>query len=296
MSEEVASNATRGAFTRRVFVTGVALTLLFTFMAPQSSEPLRFFPRLMFWSLHIGLGLLAAHVAARGVLVWAPRVRDWRLVLLSGLGGVLLFAPMAYSIEGLFPAITDDPDSDWADRVVAMSIPAAVLVEAIEMAPSYLTAWAVINLQPLSDAWRYGATRQNQSATHSTLPDPPAQESPDVEGNAAIISFVRRLPPAIGTDIVAVSSDLHYLHVFTRTGQAMVLGALKEVEDAFGHAGLRVHRSHWVRRNAVIRLRKTGRGWSLEMAGGHRVPISRRKRRKVAAQLGTDFVRETSTA
>lgn len=283
---------TNNSFAQKVTVTGMALTVLFTIMAPQASEPLTLLPRLAFWSLHIGLGLVAANVAARGALAVLPTLRDWRLIFVSGVGGASLFGPVAYGIEYLFPLAVDEADTDWAARVSAIAMPAAILVETLEMAPSYLAAWAVINLQPFSDAWRRATAADREPRRQHVAANPADTVQTSLTPTHRL--FAQRLPPAIGTDIVAVSSDLHYLNVFTTTGQAQILGTLKDVEEAFGDDGLRVHRSHWVRQDAVLRLRKSGSGWALELAGGHRVPVSRRKRRDVIAQFGADFERHPS--
>ena len=104
--------------------------------------------------------------------------------------------------------------------------------------------------------------------------------------------LLEQLPEALGTDVVLLTSDLHYLQVRTRLGRAMILGALREVEAAFGDAGIRVHRSHWVLLDAVTRLRQSGNGWLVELVDGHKLPVSRRKRREVSERLGRDFVRE----
>ena len=66
----------------------------------------------------------------------------------------------------------------------------------------------------------------------------------------------------------------------------------RRVEAAFGDAGIRVHRSHWVLLDAVTRLRQSGNGWLVELVDGHKLPVSRRKRREVSERLGRDFVRE----
>ncbi|MFK7887941.1 MAG: LytTR family DNA-binding domain-containing protein [Gammaproteobacteria bacterium] len=209
-----------------------------------------------------------------------PALNDWRLVLISGLIGVTLFAPMAYLLEGLFPLAVSEPDSDWSDRFASTSPFAAVLVELLEMAPSYLVAWLLINREAL--------VRTSRSTPGAPSPAP----SDDVVSEARR-AFLNRLPPAVGRQVVAISSDLHYLQVTTRQGSAMILGALKEVETAFGEAGMRVHRSHWVLLDAVQRMRKGGSAWQLEMSNGHCVPVSRRKRTEVLDRLGEDFVRHS---
>ncbi|MEN7343755.1 MAG: LytTR family DNA-binding domain-containing protein, partial [Pseudomonadota bacterium] len=82
---------------------------------------------------------------------------------------------------------------------------------------------------------------------------------------------------------------LHYLHVYTRDGKAMVLGSLASVADALGDRGILIHRSHWIELSKVQRLRKTSKQWFLDMQGDLSVPISRRKRRLVVERLGQDF-------
>ena len=301
-----------GPFAQRIGLTTVGLTLLFAFLAPEASEPLGFAGRLAFWLLHIGIGLGLCEFAAEALLAATPGLRDWRLVVLAGITGVVLFAPIALGLEALFPLSEDGgADSDLARRIASGSLPGAILVEGIELAPPFLATWFVINLEPISAALRRddgGPSSRSftLSATpHTDLPtDAPAPQA-EAAGDAARATaetdhvaveaegraFTARLPRAVGTDVLAVSSDLHYLQVITRRGRAMVLGALREVEAAYGDAGLRVHRSHWVHLEAVARLRQTREGWYVELVNGQKLPVSRRRRREVEELLGRDFVR-----
>lgn len=297
-----------GPFAQRIALTTVGLTFLFAFLAPAASEPLGFGARLIFWGLHIGIGLGLCELAAESLIAVAPGLRDWRLVVLSGLLGVVLFSPIAYGLEFLFPVgAPGGPDSDAAARVASGSLLGAIAVEALELAPPFLATWLVINSEPIAAALRRddgGPSSRSFTLTAQDIApaetdgaesrddhaDGPGEATPGTESAAAI--FTARLPRAIGTDVLAVSSDLHYLQVVTRLGRAMVLGALREVETAFGDSGIRVHRSHWVHLDAVARLRQSGDGWLVELVNGQKLPISRRKRREVSERLGRDFVRE----
>ncbi len=296
-------NFTRAHFSQRLILVAVGLTVLFTAISPESTRSLATPVRLLFWSLHIGIGLAAAILVAHVLTRYLQSVRDWRLVFYSGLGGVLLFAPFAFGIESLFPLSADDAASDWGDEFARMSVLAAILVEAIELAPSYLASWFLINIGqttvfPVSEVDHaknvpLGKIREPDNDADdglSSMAD--SEETVDNPSN----SFLDRLPPAIGTDLIAVSSDLHYLHVFTAEGKAMVLGALQDVEKTLGDRGLRVHRSHWVALDAVVSFRKAGTGWRLELLGGHSVPVSRRKKSLVQQRLGEGFVRSTRIA
>lgn len=267
-----------GPFARRVIAAIAGLTLLFAVLAPAASEPLGFAGRLLFWLLHISLGVGTALLAARAMVGSFAVPRDWRLILFSGAAGILLFAPAAWFLETLFPVVEEWPDGDWSDEWGTAGVVAAMLVEAVELTPSYLAAWFLVNLEPLTFPFR--AAREADPEPHE--PDPP---------HDAREAFLARLPGAIGTDLTAVSSDLHYLQVYTRRGHAMILGSLQEVEDAFGAEGLRVHRSHWVMAERVVQLRQKGKQLYAEVEGGHRVPVSRRRRGEITARLGRDFRR-----
>ncbi|MEO0576225.1 MAG: LytTR family DNA-binding domain-containing protein [Pseudomonadota bacterium] len=287
MYERSLENAQLGPFAQRLIITGAALTALFAVIAPESSEPLTLLPRTLFWALHISLGLAAAVFAARFLVQRYVSLRDWRLVVASGLCGALIFAPIAVGLESLFPLAPDGPADSWADRFAATSTVGAVLIEAIELIPPYLTAWLLINLESISPALRAQVDANADSDTEEEPSSAAALRHAEKRN-----SIQERLPPAIGRDIVAISSDLHYLQVMTRAGRATILGSLAEVDTCFGDAGLRVHRSHWVLLDAVVRLRKSGNGWQLDLAGNHSVPVSRRRRTEVLQLLGDDFVRK----
>ncbi len=285
-------------FASRIVAAGAGLRVLFTLLAPESSAPLTFWPRLVFWVLHIGIGLSAAVLVARVLLAVRPSTRDWVVVVMSGMGGVVLFAPLAIGIESLFPLGGFDGDSDFMEKLAQSSLAMAIVVEAIELTPPFMAAWLLINLEPV----RAVITQARQPKTaESAITAANANRDTDEGATADVYSpetqaFLDRLPPIIGADMVCVSSDLHYLNVTTRQGQAMILGSLQELEDAFGDEGLRVHRSHWVYVDAVTSLTKSGKGWFLNLVGENRVPVSRRKRNEIASRLGEDFLKHQGDA
>lgn len=77
-------------------------------------------------------------------------------------------------------------------------------------------------------------------------------------------------------DVLAVSSEDHYLRVFTNAGESLILlrlgDALGELE---GIEGAQIHRSWWVAKGAVTRAERSGRNWQLVLANGSIAPISR---------------------
>ncbi|MEN0043397.1 MAG: LytTR family DNA-binding domain-containing protein, partial [Pseudomonadota bacterium] len=274
MSGDTALRPGPGPFAQRIGITTAGLSILFAVLAPAASEPLGFLTRLLFWALHIGIGLGLCLLAAAGWLRMAPRLRDWRLVLLAGVTGVLLFAPIAWGLELLFPVGGQSgADSETARTIAAGSWLGAVAVEALELAPPFLATWLVINLEPIAAAMRRddgGPSSRSftLAAVEETTDSANEPPRPPHDDPAHAEQFESRLPAAIGDEVLAVSSDLHYLQVVTRRGRAMVLGSLAEVEASYGDAGLRIHRSHWVHLDAVSRLRRTGDRWQVELVNG----------------------------
>ena len=89
-------------------------------------------------------------------------------------------------------------------------------------------------------------------------------------------SFLRRLPPAIGRDLVYLRMADHYVEAFTTAGSDLVLMRFADaVAELEGADGMRVHRSYWVARAHVTgSVREKGRP-TLCLTGGHKVPVSR---------------------
>jgi LytTr DNA-binding domain len=214
----------------------------------------------------------------------------WWRVPASGVLGALLLAP-AYWLIGEwgmvqqlgFPLVPDD-DGD-------------VLPAAAEGLAGWLAVWAsefgdIVG--PVTACWcLISLPRLHRLVPPLTLatlpaavpePAPPAESLPSPPPAAA--DWRQRLPAALGTDVIAVASELQYLRVWTPRGVALVLGALAEVEAQAGDSGSRVHRSWWVADAHVRRLRRSADGLVCITSGELEVPVSRRRRAEVLARYG----------
>lgn len=80
-------------------------------------------------------------------------------------------------------------------------------------------------------------------------------------------------PPA---SVLCLQMEDHYVRVHTATGSRLVLAPLGQAIAALGAAdGLRVHRSWWVARKAVVRTVADGRNLRLELSNGVTAPVAR---------------------
>lgn len=87
--------------------------------------------------------------------------------------------------------------------------------------------------------------------------------------------FLERLPVRIRGQMIRLEAQDHYLLAVTENGADLILMRMSDAETELGVSGLRVHRSHWVARDAIRDVqRKQGR-INLVMADGALVPVSR---------------------
>ncbi len=270
---------------RTLPVVGAVLIALFVLVKPEATGGFGFFERLLFWTVHIGVGLAILVVASRLLRPSQRVVRSTTAaVIVTGVLGCAMLAPVYLGFEQLLPERLAEPPDDWLDVFASKGVPQALIAEFIEVAPLFFVAWLTVNLPLLLNRPAAGSEPPGSPDGSGGTAVESAGKSGD--GDSAAGAFLARLPRAIGDDLVVVSSDMHYLHVHTTKGKCMLLGSLQEVAEAFGEAGMRVHRSHWVAREHVEKLVRDGQSWLCQLSNGLRVPVSRRNRKAVDAWYG----------
>lgn len=89
------------------------------------------------------------------------------------------------------------------------------------------------------------------------------------------VHFFSRLPDHIGTELIYLQMEDHYVRAVTTEGNALILmrfrDALNEIADI---SGVQVHRSWWVASNHIVKLSRTGRKLELIMSNDARIPVS----------------------
>jgi hypothetical protein len=267
---------------------GAALWALIMVLAPDPGFTANWPWLAMFWALQIGIGLAVLHRVLQLFrrLPKLTRWPAWLLVAVSGVVGSFLLAPLYWLVgEGLmqqalgFPATIDEDD---AAPPLGFGL-AAVLQEFSDIVGPVTAAWLLISWPRLySQASPLVAAPQAAAPMPAALPLPSPAESASPEPPA----WRAALPGELGDDLIAVSSELQYLRVWTVRGNALVLGSLQDVEDGEGAGGMRVHRSWWVSARHVRRIRRSGDAASCELSDGREVPVSRRRKAEVLARFG----------
>ena len=265
--------------------TGAALWALIMVLRPDPGFTADWPWLAMFWALQIGIGIAVLH----GALLLMRRLPKsakwplWLLVIVSGVLGSLVLAPLYWLIgEGLmqqalgFPATIDDDD-------VASQLGfglAAIVQEFSDIVGPVTAAWLLISWPRL-----YSQTLPLVAAPPAVAPDQALQPAPMLEESPSP-AWRAALPRELGDDLIAISSELQYLRVWTTRGNALVLGSLQDVEEGEGAGGMRVHRSWWVSARHVRSIRRSGEAASCELSDGRQVPVSRRRKAEVLARFG----------
>jgi LytTr DNA-binding domain len=227
------------------------------------------------WPLSIGywiaisvatwLLFAAATQVARLVLrPWSPP--RWATWFVGAIVGSLAARPAIYEIATLFRPLMDGP--------ALRQMPPATLT--LGFVSYYITNWSVIIAMWMlaswaADRWRAHSVRNAEGAT---APDTIAVQSGIT---SRPVGFLGRLPPALGRDVLALQSEDHYVRVFTRLGDTLILTSFSDAIETLGLNGLagqRVHRSWWIADGAVSESGTHGRRSFARLANGIEVPIS----------------------
>lgn len=115
------------------------------------------------------------------------------------------------------------------------------------------------------------------AAVSPTMPtEPLASELQPATDPAAPARLYDRLPAALGTDLIALEMEDHYLRVHTAVGSDLILLRMRDaMAELDGLDGAQVHRSWWVCRAAIGRVERDGRNVRLLLSNGLSVPVAR---------------------
>ena len=180
-------------------------------------------------------------------------------------------------------------------RAGAIRIGAVALVSALPM--TFVVAWTLSLVQPgrfftpqqLPALFACVAAVQLLIVYATTTPAPtadgaeapgraPALPASDEEAIPAAFpsALLSRLPPEIGSDIIALETEDHYLRVHAAGGSALILMRMADAVALLDpRLGAQVHRRWWVAEAAVEGVRTEGQRLSLCLTNNSVVPVGR---------------------
>ncbi len=234
-------------------LAAIPVGLLLGFLGPFGSYPA--FPtatRYAFWLGLTAAGALAA-VAADAVL---PRARLRAGAIRIGAVALVSALPMTFVVA-------------WT-----LSLLQPGRVFAPQQLPALFAAVAAVQLLVV-----YATTTAAPAADGAEAPGPvPAPPEPGAEAIAAAFppALLSRLPPGIGSDILALETEDHYLRVHAAGGSALILMRMADAVALLDpRLGAQVHRRWWVAQAAVAGVRTEGQKLLLRLIDNTLVPVGR---------------------
>lgn len=219
-----------------------------------------------------------------------------RLVSWVGLAwlGYAFYRPLAPLVGWLQPRLQLPRTGLWIGLTMLATIPLTAAIWTIEFLPGPIPAptledalLAYCNVLAIGGsvtAVFYLLERGRPAAAVSAAPVPgPQQNDPPVAETDSTPAFLKRLPPALGSDLFALEMEDHYVRAHTALGSDLVLLRLRDaVAELDGIAGAQVHRSWWVARDAVERVEREGRSLRLILPRGIAAPVARSRMAELA--------------
>jgi hypothetical protein len=259
----------RHALVRRIVIDLAAMTLIGVFLAiigPFGSIAAPFSERLVSWLGFAWLGY-ACYRPMQGIAIWGERT------LALPRWGVLAAAVLVGTVPMTFAVIAVNSLGDawrWPSLEIWLGTYFSVLV----------IGGAVTALFNLVQGQSAPAAPATHAPVLSPAPEPepeptPAPVSPSLPSANPLFDT---LPPELGSDIVALEMEDHYVRVHTALGSALVLMRLRDAMALVGtQEGMQVHRSWWVARGAVEDVLREGRNIRLKLPRGIEAPVARAK-------------------
>lgn len=181
------------------------------------------------------------------------------------------------------PAATWPPQAQGLATALVAAFPGVVIVLGMEsvframppltlavLAQMYLSVAVILGV--IGIPWTIIRLRQASPPPAVPVAVTDSDSVPSLGGSL----FLRRLSPRLGTRLLVIATEDHYLRVTTALGEELILfrlsDAVAELDPALGQ---QVHRSYWVARQAVSSVERQGHRTTLVLVNGAKVPVSR---------------------
>jgi hypothetical protein len=285
----------RNSWTGYLIAAGTVLSIGLALSEPSASSGLGLPARILFWLAHVASALVFFELAqiTLGRVAVFERLPPLLLVMAVGVVGAVLFAVFNLLLLDRIDFLAGNRTDPEPISVYGL------LQELRDSGATSVLFWVLLNSPRLI------IIAQQKDADDGSEPPSDAIASPEpgaaelsFKDNGPLLDLLSRLPRKIGTDIVAMSAELHYLRVYTRGGEALILMSFGRAVDALGLVpGQVIHRSHWIAIAHISALESDGDRVICRLDTGLELPVSRTYRTSLRAALASrDHQRVLDTA
>lgn len=237
-------------------------------------------------SIMTAIGIFLAFIGPFGSIE-APlptRLASW--VFFAWIG-YAIYSPMTFFVERLSDALELPEALLWVLAVALATVPMTAAVWMIGFVPNlaplpsleqaltsyfyvFLVGGAITGFFYLLEMRKapvegVAAGEQGSSVATATATSPVVQPR-----------LVARLSSHLGSEIIALEMEDHYVRVHTALGSDLVLMRMRDaVAELDGIEGHQVHRSWWVARGSVEDVLREGRNIRLRLTNAVEAPVSR---------------------
>jgi LytTr DNA-binding domain len=273
----------RNSWTGYLIAAGTLLSLGLALSEPSASDGLGLTARLVFWFAHVASALFLFELVQihLGRIALFERLPPLLLVLAVGVAGAFVFSVFSLLLlDRIAFAVGGSTESE------PISI-AGLVDELRNSGATSVLFWVLLNSPRLIII---AQQKDADDPVKQPLPDERPTPSDPVDrppvASGPLLDLLSRLPRRIGTDIVAISAELHYLRVYTSAGQALILMPFGRAVQALEVIpGQSVHRSHWVALAHVVSIDSDGDRVICRLDNGLELPVSRTYRARLRAAL-----------
>jgi hypothetical protein len=214
----------------------------------------------------------------------AVRLVSW---LLFAWVGYAVYNPIGWAVEQLHRSLHLPEIGLWIAGCLIATIPMSAIVWAIGFWPrpvpmptgeQALEAYINVLIIGASITVLFHLIERSKQASPAAAAERPAAaaRTAPLDAPAPQPAFLERLPAHLGTDLIALEMEDHYVRAHTALGSELILMRMRDaVAELQGIEGAQVHRSWWVARDAVEDVKREGRNLRLVLPGGIEAPVSR---------------------
>lgn len=245
-------------------VTGLAIGLLLGFAGPfGSASGMPPATRYTFWVGLSGVGIACALAADAILTAGRPKSRLRRIVAVALTSSVPMTFVVAWTVTLIQPG-----------RIYSPSQLLALFwgVAAVQLMIVYATA----TMQRESKKPTSSDATESLAAPYVEVPEEHRMDREVEPPSGFPQAIISKLPTEIGTEILALETEDHYLRVHATGGTALILMRMADAVALIGSdVGVQVHRRWWVSDSAVVSTSNEGQKFTLRLAGGSVVPVGR---------------------
>ena len=255
----------------------VATGLLFGLIGPFGTFELPLVPRVLLWILMILAGYPIFRTLGT-VANWLAETTAVPYWVALPLALTIAAIPMSFIVAGLFMRM-DPVDAVQRQGFIILYAEVWLVGLVIHGAMTLLMRQPATEPVPTITQPQSNIVPEPMPAVVQEQTHPPAPEPTTALASRPALP----LPPGFGP-LLALKAEDHYLRAYAPGREELFLMRLRDAVAMLpDDAGVQVHRSWWVAKDAVSKLNRDGRSATLTLSNGTEVPVARDRMAAVKA-------------